>query len=93
MVLVKYLRVCLRFLFSGSGVASATTSTSSRVDLTAELTTEIQRLLGSLKSKRQKISQLQEELQQARGQAEDLRVQLDRAERSALDSRVSRASC
>nr|XP_023672887.1 centrosomal protein of 152 kDa isoform X2 [Paramormyrops kingsleyae] len=72
----------------GSGVTSAMTSTSSRVDLTAELTTEIQRLLGSLKSKRQKISQLQEDLQQARGQAEELRVQLDRAERSALDSRV-----
>lgn len=43
------------------------------------LRVEMQRCLGSLKGKRQKISQLQEELQLCQGQVTELQTQLDEA--------------
>ncbi|XP_070827789.1 centrosomal protein of 152 kDa [Chaetodon trifascialis] len=43
------------------------------------LRVEMQRCLGSLKGKRQKISQLQEELQLCQGQVNELQTQLDEA--------------
>ena len=59
-----------------------------RDDLVGELKAELQRFLASLKDKRKKISHLQEELSKAKGHAQDLRGQLDRAEKSAHDSKV-----
>lgn len=43
------------------------------------LRVEMQRCLGSLKGKRQRISQLQEELQLCQGQVHELQTQLDEA--------------
>jgi len=51
---------------------------------------EMQRCLGSLKGKRQKISQLQEELQVSRGRLTALQTQLDEA---TLCSSVRTALC
>ncbi|XP_049578853.1 centrosomal protein of 152 kDa isoform X8 [Syngnathus scovelli] len=48
-----------------------------------QLQVEMQRCLGSLKSKRQKISHLQEELQQSRARADELQNQLDEAKLSS----------
>ncbi|KAG7522341.1 hypothetical protein JOB18_020075 [Solea senegalensis] len=47
------------------------------------LRVEMQRCLGSLKGKRQKISQLQEELQHCRSQVNELHTQLDEAKLSS----------
>lgn len=47
------------------------------------LRVEMQRCLGSLKGKRQKISQLQEELQRCQGRVNELQVELDEASLSA----------
>lgn len=44
-----------------------------------QLRAEMQRCLGSLKGKRQKISQLQEELQLSQGRVSELQGQLDEA--------------
>ncbi|CAJ1056458.1 centrosomal protein of 152 kDa isoform X1 [Xyrichtys novacula] len=46
------------------------------------LRAEMQRCLGSLKGKRQKISQLQEELQLSQGRVDELQTQLDEAKLS-----------
>ncbi|XP_029290600.1 centrosomal protein of 152 kDa isoform X2 [Cottoperca gobio] len=48
------------------------------------LRTEMQRCLGSLKGKRQKISQLQEELTLCQGQVNELQTQLDEANLCSL---------
>ncbi|XP_076589326.1 centrosomal protein of 152 kDa isoform X2 [Chaetodon auriga] len=48
------------------------------------LRVEMQRCLGSLKGKRQKISQLQEELQLCQGQVNELQTQLDEAKLCSL---------
>lgn len=47
------------------------------------LRAEMQRCLGSLKEKRQKISQLQEELRLSQGRVSELQAQADEAELSA----------
>ncbi|XP_036391149.1 centrosomal protein of 152 kDa isoform X1 [Megalops cyprinoides] len=61
-------------------------------ELVAELKGELQRFLGSLKGKRQKISQLQEDLCQTRAEAQELRTQLDRAERNVRDLKLRDSS-
>lgn len=48
------------------------------------LRVEMQRCLGSLKGKRQKISQLQEELRLCQGQVNELQTQVDEAKLSAM---------
>lgn len=48
------------------------------------LRVEMQRCLGSLKGKRQKISQLQEELRLCQSQVEELQTQVDEAKLSAV---------
>lgn len=48
------------------------------------LRVEMQRCLGSLKGKRQKISQLQEELQLCQSQVKELQTQVDEAKLSAV---------
>lgn len=48
------------------------------------LRVEMQRCLGSLKGKRQKISQLQEELRLCQTQVTELQTQLDEAKLSTL---------
>lgn len=47
------------------------------------LRVEMQRCLGSLKGKRQKISQLQEELRLSQSQVNELQTQVDEAKLSA----------
>lgn len=47
------------------------------------LRVEMQRCLGSLKGKRQKISQLHEELQLCQGRVNELQTQLDEAKLSS----------
>lgn len=63
-------------------------SSLSRDDLVAELKAELQRFLASLKGKRKKIAHLQEELSKAKSHAQDLREQLERAEKNARNSKV-----
>lgn len=48
------------------------------------LRVEMQRCLGSLKGKRQKISQLQEELRLCQSQVEELQTQADEAKLCAV---------
>lgn len=48
------------------------------------LRVEMQRCLGSLKGKRQKISQLQEELRLSQSQVNELQTQVDEAKISAV---------
>ncbi|XP_061078065.1 centrosomal protein of 152 kDa [Conger conger] len=67
-------------------------SSLSRDDLVGELKAELQRFLASLKGKRKKITHLQEELSKAKSHAQDLRGQLDQAEKSARDSKVRETS-
>lgn len=50
------------------------------------LRVEMQRCLGSLKGKRQKISQLHEELRLCRGRVNELQSQVDEAQLSATVS-------
>lgn len=50
------------------------------------LRVEMQRCLGSLKGKRQKISQLHEELRLCRGRVNELQSQVDEAKLSATVS-------
>ncbi|XP_076863525.1 centrosomal protein of 152 kDa [Brachyhypopomus gauderio] len=61
-------------------------------DVVRELQIELQRCLAQLKTKRQKISQLQEELKTSHQHEEQLRTQLTGAERSVKESAV-RESC
>lgn len=48
------------------------------------LRAEMQRCLGSLKGKRQKISQLQEELRLCQSQVQELQTQVEEAKLSAM---------
>ncbi|KAL4660723.1 centrosomal protein of 152 kDa [Arapaima gigas] len=77
-----------------SSPVTATTSpdTLLKTDMAGELKAELKRLLASLKTKRQKISQLEEELQQTHAHSQKLQDQLDRAQRSVQDSRVRETS-
>ncbi|XP_030621163.1 centrosomal protein of 152 kDa [Chanos chanos] len=61
-------------------------------DVVRELKSELQRCLSCLKSKRQRISQLQQELQTSQRQVEELHTQLDQAEIIARDSKVKETS-
>uniref|UniRef100_A0A8B9LLN1 CEP152 CEP63 binding coiled coil domain-containing protein n=1 Tax=Astyanax mexicanus TaxID=7994 RepID=A0A8B9LLN1_ASTMX len=61
-------------------------------DLVKELKAELQRCLAQLKSKRQRISQLQEELHTSRSRTDHLQTQLDGAEKRAKDSVVRESS-
>ncbi|KAJ8249364.1 hypothetical protein GJAV_G00233980 [Gymnothorax javanicus] len=63
-----------------------------RDELVPELKAELQRFLSSLKGKRKQICQLQEELSEARSHAQELRAQVERAERSAHDCKVRESS-
>ncbi|XP_051917384.1 centrosomal protein of 152 kDa isoform X2 [Hippocampus zosterae] len=64
-------------------VALATLS-DSKLPQDEALRVEMQRCLGNLKAKRQKISHLQEELQQSRTRVNELQTQLDEANLSSL---------
>ncbi|XP_057186483.1 centrosomal protein of 152 kDa isoform X2 [Triplophysa rosa] len=61
-------------------------------DVVRELKSELQRCLSHLKSKRLKISELQEELKSSQTKTERLQTQLDQAEKTARDSKVRESS-
>lgn len=63
-------------------------SSQSKLDLTKDLKAELQRCLAQLKSKREKISRLQEDLRTSHGRLEQLQTQLQGAEMKAKDSVV-----
>lgn len=60
-------------------------SSLSKEDLVKELKTELQRCLAQLKTKREKISRLQNELQSTQNHVERLQTQLQGAEKNAKD--------
>ncbi|KAJ8393114.1 hypothetical protein AAFF_G00067970 [Aldrovandia affinis] len=79
--------------FHSSPLAAVGTDGSlSRDEMVVELKSELQRFLESLKGKRKKIGHLQEELNKAQSHAQDLRGQLERAERSVRDAKVRETS-
>ncbi|XP_055048827.2 centrosomal protein of 152 kDa isoform X4 [Misgurnus anguillicaudatus] len=61
-------------------------------DVVRELKSELQRCLSHLKTKRLKISELQEELRSSHTKVEHLQTQLDQAEKTARDSKVRESS-
>lgn len=71
-----------------SHIAEAGDSTHLKEDVVRELKSELQRCLSHLKTKRLKISELQEELRRSQTSAEQLRTQLEQAERTIRDSKV-----
>ncbi|KAK7117828.1 hypothetical protein R3I94_023148 [Phoxinus phoxinus] len=71
-------------------IAEAGDSNLLKEDVVRELRSELQRCLGHLKSKRLKISELQEELRRSQSTAEQM--QTEQAERTARDSEVRESS-
>ncbi|XP_051979024.1 centrosomal protein of 152 kDa [Xyrauchen texanus] len=61
-------------------------------DVVRELKIELQRCLSYLKTKRLKISELQEELQSSQSTVEKLQTQLEQAEKTTRDSKVRESS-
>nr|XP_055048823.1 centrosomal protein of 152 kDa isoform X1 [Misgurnus anguillicaudatus] len=61
-------------------------------DVVRELKSELQRCLSHLKTKRLKISELQEELRSSQTKVEHLQTQLEQAEKTARDSKVRESS-
>lgn len=61
-------------------------------DVVRGLKSELQRCLSHLKSKRLKISELQEELKSSQTKTEGLQTQLDQAEKTARNSKVKTQS-
>ncbi|XP_058851106.1 centrosomal protein of 152 kDa isoform X2 [Acipenser ruthenus] len=65
-----------------------TDKSMSKDDMIMELKAELERFLGSFKVKRQKITQLQDELKQSQRQMQELKTQLEKAEKNAKDHEV-----
>lgn len=65
-----------------SSLARLSDSKQPKDDALRQLRAEMQRCLGCLKGKRQKVSQLQEELQLCQGRVSELQGQLDEAKLS-----------
>lgn len=79
-------RVCYFSLFFSTPVLSD--SSLPKEDLVKELKTELQRCLAQLKTKREKISRIQKDLQTSQNHVEQLQTQLQGAERTAKDAVV-----
>ncbi|XP_077067282.1 centrosomal protein of 152 kDa isoform X2 [Siphateles boraxobius] len=69
-------------------IAEAGESNLLKEDLVRELRSELQRCLGHLKTKRLKISELQEELRRSQSRAEQMQTQIEQAEKISRDSEV-----
>lgn len=69
-------------------IAEAGDSNLLKEDMVRELKSELQRCLNHLKTKRLKISELQEELRCSQTRAEQLQTQLEQDERTIRDSKV-----
>ncbi|XP_041083033.1 centrosomal protein of 152 kDa-like [Polyodon spathula] len=65
-----------------------TDKSMSKDDIIMDLKAELERFLGSFKVKRQKITQLQDELRQSQRQVQELKTQLEKAEKNAKDHEV-----
>lgn len=76
------------FVFSTPQIAGAGDSDLLKEDVVRELRSELQRCLVHLKTKRLKISELQEELRRSQSRAEQMQTQIQQAERTARDSEV-----
>uniref|UniRef100_A0A673IM27 Very long-chain acyl-CoA synthetase-like n=1 Tax=Sinocyclocheilus rhinocerous TaxID=307959 RepID=A0A673IM27_9TELE len=73
-------------------IAEAGDSNLLKEDVVRELKSELQCCLSHLKTKRLKISELQEELRRSQTGAEQLQTQLEQAERTIWDSKVRESS-
>ncbi|XP_069046597.1 centrosomal protein of 152 kDa isoform X2 [Lepisosteus oculatus] len=74
--------------FHSTFIAAGKDKNMSKDDMIVELKTELERFLGSLKVKRRRISQLQDELKQSQSQVQELKAHLEKAEREVKDSKV-----
>ncbi|MBN3296328.1 CE152 protein, partial [Amia calva] len=74
--------------FHSTFLAGGRDKNMSKEDLIIELKTELGRFLSSLKVKRKKISQLQDELKQSHTQVQELKSQLEKADKDVRDSMV-----
>ncbi|XDV52723.1 hypothetical protein PO909_021400 [Leuciscus waleckii] len=73
-------------------IAEAGDSDLLKEDVVRELRSELQRCLVHLKTKRLKISELQEELRRSQSRAEQMQTQIQQGERTARDSEVRESS-
>ncbi|XP_041075313.1 centrosomal protein of 152 kDa-like isoform X2 [Polyodon spathula] len=74
--------------FHSTSSVGRTDKSMSKDDMIMELKAELERFLGSFKVKRQKITQLQDELKQSQRQMQELKTQLEKAEKNAKDHEV-----
>ncbi|MGH0118999.1 UNVERIFIED_CONTAM: hypothetical protein FKN15_003548, partial [Acipenser sinensis] len=74
--------------FHSTSSVGRTDKSMSKDDMIMELKAELERFLGSFKVKRQKITQLQDELKQTQRQMQELKTQLEKAEKNAKDHEV-----
>lgn len=85
-MVIAHISQTFHFFFSTPHIADVGDSGLLKDDVVRELKSELQRCLSHLKSKRLKISELQEELKSSQTKTECLQTQLD--QETARDSKV-----